>query len=390
MRPTIPQYAFQPHMAMPHSPYNLTSTSTQSSPWIQTLHNSNSTTELENGTFLATQQPHQSPIQPQQGFISINPTQKVFPYDTPNGSIMYQAATPYKSHFLQPTWQGYGLPGGIPQPTPLNIFQNRTDSYQPTPIPLKTMGDLSFSRGPVDLLSKPVKRHKKTHKAQGIDVPNDLKEPTQQEMESFSKEFKQKRISYGFTQADVGNELGKLYGNAFSQTTICRFEAMQLSFRNMCKLRPILLHWLNEVDSRKNSSFSSEKHEIKRRKKRTSLSSRSRMHLEGQYRYQPKPSALEISDISMQLNLEKEVIRVWFCNRRQKDRRLKGITPLSIHEMQNCRNAPHNDSRQGNICMSPLRYTGNSPNQNSPNSTSSLICNNICGEGMESNSGNSL
>ena len=166
MRSTIPQYTFQPHMAMPPSPYNLTSASTQPSPWIQTLHSANSTTEVENGTFLATQQPHQSPIQPQQGFISINPTQKVFPYDTPNGSIMYQAATPYKSHFLQPTWQGYGLPSGIPQPTPLNIFQNRNDSYQSTPIPLIfLMGDLaSFPRGqirPVIQASKAFQ--KKTH-----------------------------------------------------------------------------------------------------------------------------------------------------------------------------------------------------------------------------------
>ena len=390
------QYTFQPHMQLPPNTYNFTATSTQSAPWIQPLNCVTNTTlsDVDNNTsaYLASQPTtQQSPLASQQGFIAINPKQTVFPTfpETPNGSIMYQAATPYKSPFLQPTWPSYGIPNGIQQQAHFNIFPNR--DYQQitaTQNNLKAMSDIQFSRSQVDMMSKNIKRPKKTHKAQGIDVPNDLKEPSQAEMESFAKEFKQKRISFGFTQADVGNELGKLYGNAFSQTTICRFEAMQLSFRNMCKLRPILLHWLNEVDSRKNSNFASEKHEIKRRKKRTSLSSRSRMHLEGQYRFQPKPSALEISDISLQLNLDKEVVRVWFCNRRQKDRRLKGITPLSLHEMQNCRNISHNDTRQSTSCISPLEYTQNSPLQ-SPRSNTSLICNNLC-EPMESSSGNSL
>ena len=45
-------------------------------------------------------------------------------------------------------------------------------------------------------------------------------------------------------KADVGLALGTLYGNVFSQTTICRFEALQLSFKNMCKLKPLLQKWL--------------------------------------------------------------------------------------------------------------------------------------------------
>merc|ERR1719411_2537877 len=60
------------------------------------------------------------------------------------------------------------------------------------------------------------------------------------DLESFAKQFKQRRIKLGFTQADVGLALGTLYGNVFSQTTICRFEALQLSFKNMCKLMPLL------------------------------------------------------------------------------------------------------------------------------------------------------
>lgn len=38
-----------------------------------------------------------------------------------------------------------------------------------------------------------------------------------------------------------------LYGKMFSQTTICRFETLQLSFKRMCKLQPLLQRWLDEV-----------------------------------------------------------------------------------------------------------------------------------------------
>ena len=83
-----------------------------------------------------------------------------------------------------------------------------------------------------------------------------------EELEEFSKMFKQKRIKLGnyrvecvvclpshellsgYTQGDVGLAMGKLYGNDFSQTTISRFEALNLSFKNMCKLKPLLAKWL--------------------------------------------------------------------------------------------------------------------------------------------------
>lgn len=74
-----------------------------------------------------------------------------------------------------------------------------------------------------------------------------------EELEQFSKTFKQRRIKLGFTQGDVGLAMGKLYGNDFSQTTISRFEALNLSFKNMCKLKPLLQKWLDDAD-RMNSS----------------------------------------------------------------------------------------------------------------------------------------
>ncbi|BFF98968.1 POU domain protein CF1A [Drosophila madeirensis] len=148
--------------------------------------------------------------------------------------------------------------------------------------------------------------------------------PTSDDLEAFAKQFKQRRIKLGFTQADVGLALGTLYGNVFSQTTICRFEALQLSFKNMCKLKPLLQKWLEEADSTTGSPTSIDKiaAQGRKRKKRTSIEVSVKGALEQHFHKQPKPSAQEISALADSLQLEKEVVRVWFCNRRQKEKRM--------------------------------------------------------------------
>jgi hypothetical protein len=44
--------------------------------------------------------------------------------------------------------------------------------------------------------------------------------------------------------------------------------------------------------------------------------------LEQHFNKNPKPSAQEITNLADSLQLEKEVVRVWFCNRRQKEKRM--------------------------------------------------------------------
>jgi class 3 POU domain transcription factor len=154
--------------------------------------------------------------------------------------------------------------------------------------------------------------------------------PSSDDLEQFAKQFKQRRIKLGFTQADVGLALGTLYGNVFSQTTICRFEALQLSFKNMCKLKPLLQKWLEEADSTSGSPTSIDKiaAQGRKRKKRTSIEVTVKGALEAHFMKQPKPSAQEISHLADSLQLEKEVVRVWFCNRRQKEKRMTPAGPI--------------------------------------------------------------
>ncbi|PAV89342.1 hypothetical protein WR25_05574 isoform B [Diploscapter pachys] len=186
------------------------------------------------------------------------------------------------------------------------------------------------------------------------------------ELENFASMFKKQRIKFGFTQGDVGVALGKRYGTDFSQTTISRFEALNLSFKNMCKLRPLLKEWLqdaeaalangaslNELLDRGTSAqnggptSSSALHNstpspsatspdgnldsltgrlpfephIKRRRKRTNLDMNQRAALDAFFSVNPRPDHERMTEIANSLELDRDVVRVWFCNRRQKVRR---------------------------------------------------------------------
>ncbi len=185
-----------------------------------------------------------------------------------------------------------------------------------------------------------------------LDLPPD-ENTDLEELEKFSKLFKQKRIKLGYTQGDVGLAMGKMYGNDFSQTTISRFEALNLSFKNMCKLKPLLQKWLEDADAQHNNSSNagplgyppvSVGHGVhsalsphlglsdavsRRRKKRTSIDTTVRIALERAFNANPKPTSEEITYIADGLCMEKEVVRVWFCNRRQKEKRMNPNSSLS-------------------------------------------------------------
>ncbi|XP_040275724.1 POU domain, class 2, transcription factor 2 isoform X3 [Bufo bufo] len=176
-----------------------------------------------------------------------------------------------------------------------------------------------------------------TEAASHPEEPSDL-----EELEQFARTFKQRRIKLGFTQGDVGLAMGKLYGNDFSQTTISRFEALNLSFKNMCKLKPLLQKWLSDAETMSVDSTLPSPNPLnspgggyeglpgRRRKKRTSIETNVRYALEKSFIANQKPTSEEILVIAEQLNMEKEVIRVWFCNRRQKEKRINPCSSMPL------------------------------------------------------------
>lgn len=149
------------------------------------------------------------------------------------------------------------------------------------------------------------------------------------ELELFAERFKQRRIKLGVTQADVGGALAnlKLPGvGSLSQSTICRFESLTLSHNNMIALKPILQAWLEEAEKAAREKKEAEANGLSReekKRKRTSIAAPEKRSLEAYFAVQPRPSGEKIAQIAEKLDLKKNVVRVWFCNQRQKQKRMK-------------------------------------------------------------------
>ncbi|KAM9807260.1 POU domain, class 2, transcription factor 2 isoform 4-T4 [Syngnathus typhle] len=233
---------------------------------------------------------------------------------------------------------GHSLPspGSFLLPQAQQSQQGLLSTPNLIPLPQVNQGSLLSAQSRMGLQAQ---RDKSLEASGGLSsaaaVPSHPEEPSDlEELEQFARTFKQRRIKLGFTQGDVGLAMGKLYGNDFSQTTISRFEALNLSFKNMCKLKPLLEKWLNDaetmsIDSTLPSPSSLSSPSLgfdgmpgRRRKKRTSIETNVRVALERAFLTNQKPTSEEILLIAEQLNMEKEVIRVWFCNRRQKEKRI--------------------------------------------------------------------
>uniref|UniRef100_A0A3B4E831 POU domain protein n=1 Tax=Pygocentrus nattereri TaxID=42514 RepID=A0A3B4E831_PYGNA len=148
------------------------------------------------------------------------------------------------------------------------------------------------------------------------------------DLEAFAERFKQRRIKLGVTQADVGAALAslKIPGvGSLSQSTICRFESLTLSHNNMIALKPILHAWLEEAEKSHREKLSKPElfNGAEKKRKRTSIAAPEKRSLEAYFAIQPRPSSEKIAAIAEKLDLKKNVVRVWFCNQRQKQKRMK-------------------------------------------------------------------
>jgi len=227
-------------------------------------------------------------------------------------------------------------------PTHLNLNGNGHQQHPGYGIP-----GMNGMLSPAHQIHPSLRDHDPSDLDGGPHTPSDEDAPSSDDLEVFAKQFKQRRIKLGFTQADVGLALGTLYGNVFSQTTICRFEALQLSFKNMCKLKPLLQKWLEEADNTTGSTTSIDKiaAQGRKRKKRTSIEVTVKGALESHFIKQPKPQAQEIAQLADSLQLEKEVVRVWFCNRRQKEKRMTPAPQIGPNgELLGMSDSEQNDS----------------------------------------------
>ncbi|XP_065086941.1 POU domain, class 6, transcription factor 2 isoform X2 [Ochlerotatus camptorhynchus] len=170
----------------------------------------------------------------------------------------------------------------------------------------------------------------------GIDL-DDIKE--------FAKAFKLRRLSLGLTQTQVGQALSVTEGPAYSQSAICSalaaqmycaaqlssqqqqmFEKLDITPKSAQKIKPVLERWMKEAEESHSSRFKSGQNHLtdfigvepsKKRKRRTSFTPQALELLNGHFERNTHPSGTEITGLAHQLGYEREVIRIWFCNKRQ-------------------------------------------------------------------------
>lgn len=152
---------------------------------------------------------------------------------------------------------------------------------------------------------------------QGIDL---------EQVKQFAAEFKSARLSLGLTQTQVGQALTNNTseeGVAVSQSTICRFEKLEITALQVKKLLPALQTWLQEAKERHKQGLpiivqeSMDGKDNKKRKKRTVFNQDTVNALCVEFDLHPSPSSHQLAFIADKMGLDKETVRVWFCNKRQ-------------------------------------------------------------------------
>ncbi|NWI89940.1 PO6F1 factor, partial [Pitta sordida] len=153
-----------------------------------------------------------------------------------------------------------------------------------------------------------------------------------EEIREFAKNFKLRRLSLGLTQTQVGQALTATEGPAYSQSAICRFEKLDITPKSAQKLKPVLEKWLREAEQRQREG---QQHLLdfvggepgKKRKRRTSFTPQALEALNAHFERNALPTGPEITRIAQELRYDREVVRVWFCNRRQT---LKNTSKLNV------------------------------------------------------------
>nr|XP_057907706.1 POU domain, class 6, transcription factor 1 isoform X2 [Doryrhamphus excisus]XP_057907707.1 POU domain, class 6, transcription factor 1 isoform X2 [Doryrhamphus excisus]XP_057907710.1 POU domain, class 6, transcription factor 1 isoform X2 [Doryrhamphus excisus] len=202
-----------------------------------------------------------------------------------------------------------------PQPSPL---KSATTPPSAAPVTCADMAKVG------QLVSKP---HLAPSGEEGINL---------EEIREFAKNFKIRRLSLGLTQTQVGQALTATEGPAYSQSAICRFEKLDITPKSAQKLKPVLEKWLAEAEhwnqkGQQNLMEFVGGEPSKKRKRRTSFTPQAIEVLNSYFEKNSLPTGQEITEIAKELNYDREVVRVWFCNRRQT---LKNTSKINIFQVQ--------------------------------------------------------
>lgn len=115
-----------------------------------------------------------------------------------------------------------------------------------------------------------------------------------------------------------------------------RFEKLDITPKSAQKLKPVLEKWLAEAEhwnqkGQQNLMEFVGGEPSKKRKRRTSFTPQAIEVLNSYFEKNALPTGQEITEIARELNYDREVVRVWFCNRRQT---LKNTSKINVFQAQ--------------------------------------------------------
>lgn len=134
------------------------------------------------------------------------------------------------------------------------------------------------------------------------------------------------------------NETDKISQNCI----LCgRFEKLDITPKSAQKLKPVLEKWLAEAEhwnqkGQQNLMEFVGGEPSKKRKRRTSFTPQAIEVLNSYFKKNALPTGQEITEIARELNYDREVVRVWFCNRRQT---LKNTSKINVFQAQQWENS---------------------------------------------------
>lgn len=158
-----------------------------------------------------------------------------------------------------------------------------------------------------------------------------------EEVKEFARQFKLRRLSLGLTQTQVGQALSATAGPSYSQSAICRFEKLDITPKSASKIKPVLEKWMHDLEIRCRAgstdpaAFTGNPNS-KKRKRRTSFTPAALEVLNAFFEKNTHPSSSEMTELADKLKYDREVVRVWFCNKRQvlRNNVKKSEPPLSL------------------------------------------------------------
>ena len=156
------------------------------------------------------------------------------------------------------------------------------------------------------------------------------------EYKEFATAFKSHRLKMGYSQADVMQQVAIRYGACISQERVDRFEGLQLTITAVRTLKATLEQWVRDTAKASGTSEEEIKEIIvspttsinpkRERKRRTSVDACIKDELEAEFQRKRKPTKVEMGLIATRLRVDKDFVRIWFCNRRQRQKKRESAT----------------------------------------------------------------